>query len=65
MAKMITKNKLHNLRRKYMMDHTPTDRILEEDFDREYSTFVTSAGGDITQYRIYGNTPEKFMCCIK
>lgn len=57
--------KLHLLRRKYLFEHTPADRVIKQDYEREYSTFVTDAGGDITQYRVYGETPDTFKCYIK
>lgn len=53
-------SKLHEARRKYMLANTPTDRIIEEYEDREYSEFVTSAGGDVTVYRVYGYSPDTF-----
>ena len=58
-------NELHDQRKKFMLDTTPTDRIIEEDFYSEYSTFVTSAGGDYTTYRVYGKKPGEFRCYIK
>ena len=51
----MTKNDVHNRRKQFMLDHSPTDRILDERCDRAYSEFVTSAGGDVTVYRVYGD----------
>ena len=51
---MIT-NDVHNRRKQFMLANSPTDRILNEYFDRSYSEFVTSAGGDVTVYRVYGD----------
>jgi len=53
-------SKLHEARRKFMLANTPTDRIIEEYECRDYSEFVTSAGGDVTVYRVYGNAPDRF-----
>ena len=67
-------NKLHEQRRRYLLDHTPTDRIIDEYLSygafhngvyEGYSEFITSAGGDVTVYRVYGQNPDKFMCVIK
>lgn len=57
-------SKLHEARRKYMLANTPTDRIIEEYEDRNYSEFVTSAGGDVTVYRVYGSLPGQFKIGI-
>ena len=51
------------------MENTPTDRIIEDrgidNYGKTYSEFVTSAGGDVTVYRVYGDYPAQFKCVIK
>jgi len=60
---------LHQKHKDFLFDHTPTDRIVEDrGIDRyggTYSEFVTSAGGDVTVYRVYGENPAEFKCVIK
>ena len=65
----MTSSELHQKHMEYLFDNTPTDRIIEDrgihNSGKLYSEFVTSAGGDITVYRIYGDNPAQFKCVIK
>ena len=50
---------LHELHKQYLFDHTGIDRIIEDrgilnGWHECYSEFVTSQGGDVTVYRVYG-----------
>ena len=55
-------NKLHQKHLEYLMDNSPTDYIIEDrgidTFKDPCSEFVTSAGGDVTTYRVMGYGPE-------
>ena len=54
--------KLHKQHLEYLMDNSPTDYIIEDrgiDTYREPSSeFVTSAGGDVSVYRVVGAGPD-------
>ena len=53
---------LHQKHKEYLLEHTPTDRIIEDRgidmFKEPCSEFVSSAGGDVTVYRVMGYGPE-------
>ncbi len=65
----MTPNELHEKHKDYLFEHTPTDRIIEDHgidrYNGTYSEFVTSAGGDVTVYRVYGDYPHEFKCVIR
>ena len=65
----MTPTELHQKHKEYLMENTPTDRIIEDrgidNYGKTYSEFVTSAGGDVTVYRVYGDYPAQFKCVIK
>ena len=56
---------LHNARLTFLLNNTPTDRVIESYYDQQFSEFVTSAGGDVTVYRVYGSAPSQFKVVIK
>lgn len=51
--------KLHQAHRRFLFDHSPVDRVIEDRGISEFrgkveSEFVTSAGGDVGLYRVEG-----------
>ena len=65
----MTMNELHQKHKDFLFSNTPTDRIIEDrgidNYGSPYSEFVTSAGGDVTVYRVYGKNPSEFKCAIR
>lgn len=60
------KNPIAQKRRTYLRKNTGIDRILKTiDVVRDYTEFITSQGGDITVYRVYGKTENEFQIYIK
>jgi len=60
---------LHELHKKYLMEHTGADKIIEDrglwGYDKHcFSEFVTSQGGDVVVYRIYGTDEKTMKCCV-
>ena len=55
-------NTLHKKHLEYLMDNSPTDYIIEDrgidSYKEPCSEFVTSAGGDVTVYRVIGAGPD-------
>lgn len=51
---------LTKARKKYLMEHTPIDRILDYWEERDMTEFIGTAGGDALTYRVYGNTTKTF-----
>lgn len=60
----MTQKELHEARTKFLYDNTPTDRILAETCFGLFSEYYTTAGGDATVYRVYGETSENFRIVI-
>ena len=54
--------KLHQKHMDYMFEHSPVDYIIEDrgidTFKDPCSEFVTSAGGDVSVYRVMGYGPD-------
>lgn len=60
------KNPIAQKRRTYLRKNTGIDRILKTiDVVRDYTEFVTSQGGDIVVYRVYGRSEDEFEIYIK
>ena len=53
---------IHNAHLTYLLNNSPVDYIIEDrgmdTFKGPCSEFVTSAGGDVTVYRVMGYGPE-------
>lgn len=54
---------IHQKHKEYLLEHTPTDHIIEDRGITWYrgvptSEFVISAGGDISVYQISGPSPD-------
>lgn len=56
---------IHEARRKYFMEEIDPDYILETREGPDFTEFVSSMGGDVTRYRVYGNTAADFRCGVK
>lgn len=58
--------KLHKEHRKYLFDHSPVDRMIEDQGisanwnGNVESRYVASAGGDVSLWVVTGWTPETF-----
>ena len=65
----MTPRELHQKHKEFLLENTPTDCIIEDrgidNWGGTYSEFVTSAGGDVTVYRVYGEYPSDFKCVIR
>ena len=60
---------LHERHKKFLMEHTGVDRIIEDrglwGCDKYcFSEFVTSQGGDVAVYRVYGADEKTMKCYI-
>ncbi len=54
-------NKTAEARRKYLLDNTGIDRIIETcDVVRDFTDFITTQGGDVVKYRVYGTSDKDF-----
>ena len=59
-------NDLVNRRMMYLFDTTGIDYILEtRDCGRDFTEFVTSQGGDVCRYRVYGTDEDNFKLYAK
>lgn len=53
---------VHDKRREYLNEMVGYDYILDEFDAGEFSEFTISIGGDVIQYRVYGQTD--FQCYV-
>lgn len=57
---------LTEARMKFFKEHTHVDRIIETEEWRDYLQLLTSQGGDIEVYRVYGDGVSKeFMLTMR
>ena len=45
---------------KFLDETVGFDYILREDQGSDFTEYVTSMGGDVSTYRVYGKTKEEF-----
>lgn len=59
-------NKIAAERRDYLLANTGIDYILEtRDVVRDFTEFVTTQGGDVAVYRVYGTGKNDFKIYMK
>ena len=57
--------KIQEARLKWFLDEIDPDYILETRQDPDFTEFISSMGGDVTRYRVYGDTEADFRCYAK
>lgn len=52
-------------RMKFLTDNFGVGKIIEQHHNVDMSEFVSETGGDVTKYRVYGDSPETFFAVCK
>lgn len=60
-----SRNAMTEARRKFLDENVGYDYIMETRELGDCTEFITSMGGDVARYRVYGDKPDEFKVYCK